>query len=76
MARRTTDPAAPYQSINAAARLTGFSAGAIRAGCKNGTIPHVMVGAEYRVNVPRFLDALDDESLQRAGLMRIDRMAV
>lgn len=69
--KRNFDPAAPFQTINAAARLTGISAGAIRAGCKAGTVPHIMRGSEYRVNVPRFLETLDAESLARAGLVRV-----
>ncbi len=44
MPKRTFDPTAPYQGINGAARISGISAGSIRAGCKVGKIPHVMVG--------------------------------
>ena len=62
MPRRTFDPNAPYQSINNTAYLTGFSRGYIRDGCKSGTIPHVMCGQEYRVNVPLFLQQLETES--------------
>ena len=60
--QRKTDLTAPFQSINNTAYLTGFSRGYIRDGCKSGTIPHVMCGQEYRVNVPLFLQQLETES--------------
>lgn len=62
MPRRAFDPVAPYQGITSAARITGISAGAIRAGCKAGTIPHIMVGAEYRVCMRLFLQQLEAEA--------------
>lgn len=65
MPRRTFDREAPFQSIRGAAEITGLAQGYIRAGCKSGTIPHVMCGQEYRVNIPLFLRQLDGESLER-----------
>lgn len=62
MPKRTTDRTAPYQSIHNTSCITGYSQGAIRAGCKNGKIPHVMVGKEYRINVPLFLALLEEQS--------------
>lgn len=62
MPKRTFDRDAPYQGINGAARITGISAGAIRAGCRSGTIPHIMVGAEYRVCMRLFLQQLEAEA--------------
>ena len=62
MPKRTFDPTAPYQSIRNTSYITGHSQNAIRTGCKNGEIPHVMVGKEYRVNVPLFLELLDEKS--------------
>ena len=62
MPRRTFDPAAPYQSITGASRITGLAQGYIRDGCKQGTIPHIMCGSEYRVNVPLFLQQLEVEA--------------
>lgn len=59
MSKRTLDRTAPFQSIRNAAELTGLSAGSIRAGCRAGTVPHIMQGKEYRVNVPLFLQQLD-----------------
>ena len=66
MPKRTFDRAAPFQRINNTAYLTGLSAGYVRAGCKNGTIPHIMCGQEYRINVPLFLDILQKESMKGA----------
>lgn len=65
MPRRTFDREAPFQSIRGASEITGLAQGYIRAGCKSGTIPHVMCGQEYRVNVPLFLRQLNGESLER-----------
>lgn len=65
MPRRTFDREAPFQSIRGASEITGLAQGYIRAGCKSGTIPHVMCGSEYRVNIPLFLRQLDGESLER-----------
>lgn len=59
---RMPDPIAPFQSIRKTARLTGLSAYYLRAGCKDGSVPHIMVGAEYRVNVPLLMDRLNAES--------------
>lgn len=49
---------APFQRIPAACRITGLSQSYIRAGCKAGTIPHVMCGKQYMVNVPALLRSL------------------
>lgn len=62
MPKRTTDLTAPYQSIRNASYLTGLSQGSIRAGCKNGSIPHAKVGCEYCVNVPLLLEILEKQS--------------
>ena len=62
MSRTRIDRNAPFQSIRETSRITGLSQKYIRTGCKNGTIPHIMVGVDYRVNVPLFLEQLDLES--------------
>ena len=64
MPQRKTDPNAPYQSINNTAYLTGLSAGYVRAGCKSGEIPCIMCGKEYRVNIPAFLEMLQNQSMK------------
>ncbi len=59
MPKRTFDRAAPYQSIRGAAEITGLSMGSIRAGCRAGTIPHIMRGTEYRICMRLFLQQLE-----------------
>ena len=56
------NPAVPFQTIRNTARLTGLSAYHLRRGCKDGTIPHIRVGVEYRINLPRLMDRLNAES--------------
>lgn len=51
--------AAPFQRIPSACRITGLSQSFLRKGCKDGTIPHVMTGGTYLVNVPALLRKLD-----------------
>ena len=59
MGKRVYDPSVPFQSIRNAARITGFSTYYIRNGCKDGTIPHIMVGNEYRINMGRWYELLE-----------------
>ena len=66
MARqKTINRDAPFQSLRGAAYLTGLSVGFLRAGCKAGTVPHLRVGAEYRVNVPLLMQQLEAEAVKR-----------
>lgn len=51
----------PFMTIKDASTYTGFSQFSIREGCKNGTVPHVMQGTKYLVDVEGFL------TLQRAA---------
>ena len=60
--QKTIDRDAPYQSPRNAAILTGLSLRFIREGCKTGTIPHIRIGTDYRVNMPLFLEQLERES--------------
>lgn len=57
---------APYQSPTHAAYISGFSVWYIRQGCKTGTIPHIRVGRDYRVNMPLWLEQMEHES--RGGI--------
>jgi len=54
--------AAPFQRIKDATRITGLSQSYLRAGCKAGTVPHVMSGNVYLVNVPALLRCLGAET--------------
>lgn len=56
-----TSDSAPFQRIPAACRLTGLSQTYLRAGCKAGTIPHIMAGRTYLVNIPALLRQLGAE---------------
>lgn len=60
--KRRFDPTAPYQGIPGASRISGLSRGFIRDGCKAGTIPHLMVGGEYRICMSLFLQQLEAEA--------------
>lgn len=48
----------PFLKIGDAVRATGLSAYYLRRGCRNGTIPHIMSGTVYLVNVPALLKQL------------------
>ena len=67
MGKRSVNAAAPFQSIRDAARLTGLSAFYLRNRCKARTIPMMMVGTEYRINVPLLLAQLERESAENGS---------
>ena len=48
----------PFQKIQDASRTTGLSQFFLRRGCKDGTVPHVMSGTTYMINVPALLRQL------------------
>ena len=56
----------PYMKIGDAVKATGLSAYFLRNGCKDGSIPHVMSGKTYFINVPAMLRKLDAESEAKA----------
>ena len=62
MSRRKIDCDSPFPSINGAVFRTGLSAGFIRRGCKDGSIPHIRVGKDYRINMKLWLRQLDEQS--------------
>jgi hypothetical protein len=49
----------PFQRIPMACKTTGLSQTYLRAGCRAGTIPHIMSGNTYMINMPAFLRQLD-----------------
>lgn len=51
----------PFQTINEACRSTGLSAYFLRSGCKDGSVPHIMSGNKYMINVPALLRRLGAE---------------
>lgn len=58
---------APFQKIPEACRTTGLSQHFLRTGCRNGSIPHIMSGNTYFVNVPALLEQLDRQSRGAEG---------
>ena len=52
------DISTPFMKIDDACRYTGLSRFYLRNGCRDGTIPHVMSGEVYYVNVPALLKQL------------------
>ena len=53
---------AHFMKIKDACKVTGLSQYYLRAGCKDGSIPHVKRGTVYFINIPVFLKKLDAES--------------
>lgn len=53
---------AVLQPLNGAAIITGLSTKYLRQGCINGEIPHVRIGLDYRINMPLFLEQLNEAS--------------
>ncbi len=62
MRKKEIDRDAIFQTPRGAALISGLSPRYILNGCKAGTIPHVMCGADYRINMPLFLAQLDAQS--------------
>lgn len=54
--RQTTEP--PFQRISDACRTTGLSMHYLRKGCRDGSVPHVLSGNTFYVNVPALLRKL------------------
>lgn len=48
----------PFQRIPQACTTTGLSQHFLRAGCKDGSVPHIRSGQTYLVNVPALLRQL------------------
>lgn len=49
----------PFLKIKDACTATGLSQHFLRQGCKDGSVPHVMSGTTYYVNVPALLAKLN-----------------
>ena len=56
--QKAINPAAPFQPISAAAVMTGLSRWYLLNGCKVGSVPHIRVGSDYRINMPQLLQQL------------------
>ena len=60
----------PFMKIKDACNKTGLSQYYLRRGCIDGTIPHILSGKTYYINVPALLrmsEAVAEETLQRAA---------
>ena len=55
---RKTNLSAPFQSIPNASRITGLSIYYLRKGCKEGTVPFIMCGTEYRIIIPKLMEQM------------------
>ncbi len=51
----------PFLKIKDACRVTGLSQFWLRRGCRDGSVPHIMSGGVYYVNIPALLRQLDAE---------------
>ena len=49
---------APFQKISEAVKSTGLSAYYLRRGCKDGSVPCVLSGNTFYINVPLLLKQL------------------
>ena len=56
-----------YQPISQACELLGFSKKFLLAGCKNGVIPHIVIGRDYRINLPLYLSQLEKEAVNNGN---------
>ena len=63
MKRQEYNTDSVFQTIGEASRTTGLSRYYLRNGCKDGTIPHIMCGNTYMVNVPLTIEKLNDQSV-------------
>lgn len=52
----------PFMTIKETVKVTGMSSYFIRNGIKAGTVPVVMSGNRYLVNVPMLIERLNRES--------------
>lgn len=58
---------APFQTIPQASKTTGLSQFYFRKGCKEGTVPHVLSGTTYYIDVPTLLERLRAQTAAKPG---------
>ncbi len=51
-----------FLTIKETAQLTGISQYYLRNGCRSGSVPHIMSGSRFLINVPMLLDSMNRES--------------
>ena len=52
---------AVLQTPRGAAYITGLSVKAIRQGCRDGSVPCMMQGSDYKIHMQQFLKQLENE---------------
>ncbi len=55
-----------FVGIREAANMTGLSMYYLRNGCRAGTLPCIMCGNRYKVNLPALLEQMNRESSSQA----------
>lgn len=55
---RNCNTTTPFLRIKDAATATGLSQFYLRNGCKDGTVPHVLSGNTFYINIPALLRQL------------------
>ena len=50
-----------FYSITEAARLSGLSKKALRAGCKSGRFPHTMAGRNFKIDLEGLFRVIEEE---------------
>lgn len=53
-----------FSDISEASELFGLSQHFLRNGIKAGTIPHIKSGCKYYINVPLFIEQLNQQSMK------------
>ena len=56
-----------FMSIDETAMETGLSTYFIRQGVREGWIPHIKCGNKRMVNLPKFLEIIDEMSTAKPG---------
>lgn len=66
---QTINQTTPFLKIAEASKVTGLSQFYLRRGCRDGSVPHVMSGAVYMVNLPALLRKLNADENARPEMM-------
>ena len=60
-------PEKTFMSVRETARFTGLGEAYIRTSLKQGKVPHVMSGSKALINVPLYLEQLNDSCKSAIG---------
>ena len=56
-----------FVGIREAANITGLSQYFIRNGCRAGTLPYILCGNRYKVNLPALQEQMNEASRTQEG---------